>query len=288
MDFSLPTYSQISTSFFDILLFFKKTPIKNYMFAHEAAIPLILAVGLSLYLMAKARKSHVFRSRLLDVLRIILFSICLYSLTPWAENQNMAKHTHTYSNWKMFYFTNQSALLSLVTVAFGFIYRYRSKCFKIYNTILPTAIAFETFLVTAFWYLYFKYPTALINKKATLPGFETPLLTELGLHLFPLVLLLIDQIDFRIEKTKMQTRYLIGHLSCWVSIATTLRIVKGKFMYPFLNLIKNVYLLGVTFVLFFIVILVIQKTYISLKKKSNGPLCPDTSYVDGEVLYHRV
>lgn len=262
---------QKASKHIQIFLFLKILLSKNLMYQHNIAISLVLAIGFISYFTLKlwrSRLSSSHKTYILNTLRIILSTICLYSLTPWAENQNMLKHRHTYSNLKMLYFTNQSACLSLIAVGFGFIYRYKSKYFQIYNTILPTAIAFETFLVSIFWPLYFKIPSAVMNKKATMPGFETPILTELGLHLFPFILLIVDQIDFKIKRTRVQSVYLITHLASWISIIVSLRLVKGKFMYPIMNYTKNIFILAGGFGLCALMIYLIHYSYIYLKRKS--------------------
>lgn len=186
--------------------------------------------------------SQDFRRKLLITVKTLLLSTCLYTLTPYSKNPKQLTCVHNYSNLEFLYFTNQSLYFTCFTVPVGLLCRYfthmdrKSHLFTLYNLLLPISLTFEIVVTGLFWCLYFIKKELIVNKRFLQPGFETPLLTELGIHLFPLVLLVIDQLDVPLTKTKGQTIFILSYLTVWSIAVIIAGEMKGKYLYGFMEL----------------------------------------------------
>ncbi|ELA42518.1 uncharacterized protein VICG_00270, partial [Vittaforma corneae ATCC 50505] len=153
------------------------------------------------------------KKRMIFMTKVILFIICCYAVTPYSNNPKQREYKHTYSDLKFLYFTNQSLYFTVLTVAVGFIYRLKPRLFEFYNTLLPVALTFEIVVTGVFWSLYFVDKKLIVNTNFLKPGYETPILTELGLHLFPLILLILDQVDVKLRQTRLQSWFMTCYLA---------------------------------------------------------------------------
>lgn len=171
--------------------------------------------------------------------KALLFFVCLYSATPYSKNPRQEEHQFAYSNLKFLFMTNQGLYITLCVVAIGFIYRITGRFSRIYNTLLPVATVIETLITSAFWILYFSNKKAIINKKFLEPGYETPLLTELGVHLFPFILLLLDQYNLYIVSSFRQHLMIGWHFLTWFSIVMNVQYTLKKPIYPFMKYTFN-------------------------------------------------
>lgn len=202
------------------------------------------------------------------VTKLILFLISLYSVTPYVRNVNQLNYIHLYSNMEWLYFTHISLYLSLFTVTVGFIHRFYKNLFPLYNTLIPIAMSFEFIVTFTFWILYAIDPALILNKFSLIPGNENPFIQELGQHLFPLVLLVVDQVGIDVKSTWFLFPLQILLLLVWLLVIKMVGDVKGKFIYPWMNkpmppLQKM--LLGIGFAL---AVYCSNSVYFALKEKS--------------------
>ena len=199
-----------------------------------------------------------------------LFGACFYSATPYSTNEKYAKIRHPYSDLDFLYFTNISLYLTLLTVVIGIIYRYKKSFSSIYNVLLPMALSLEIIVTIMFWSLYMIDPALIKNKNSLLPGYETPIITELGQHLFPVILLSINQRQMKIIYHKFQTLAFITLLIIWYTVVTIIAHQRGKYIYRFMSEIKNDQTRFALFCLFIAIAYLIHRTYIKIKARSSS------------------
>lgn len=186
---------------------------------------------------------NIKRPLFLHTVKALLLLVCLYSSTALAENKMQRLVQHSYSSYPYVYFTTQTLYLSLLTSALGAMYRIsrksrswaRSVLFGLLNTVMPVTLSLEVITTGVFWPLYFYNKKLVIHPRYTDPGYETPVLTELGKHLFPLAMLLLEQADIPLEKTIYQSLFLVGYLLSYYALVTVFAMKTGKYLYPFLN-----------------------------------------------------
>lgn len=177
--------------------------------------------------------------------RTALFLVCLYSATPFAQNKMQRLVRHLYSDYHYLYFTNQTLYLSLLTSVLCTAYRLLRKsrlkaiALLVINTMLPVILSLETIKTCLFWSLYFYNKKLVIYPKYTLPGYETPLLTELGMHLFPLFMLLLEQADMPLERTVCQPMLLVSYVLFYYALITAFAARTGKYLYLFLDVMSS-------------------------------------------------
>jgi hypothetical protein len=201
------------------------------------------------------------------LIKVSLFIICCYCCTDYSNNPKQLEYIHTYSDVKFLYFTNQSLYFTVFTLIISFIDSYRLHISEIYNILLPISITLETIVTAMFWSLYFIDRKLIVNKNFLRAGYETPLLTELGVHLFPLILLIIDQIGKRFEKSKARSMFLSFYLILWGGIIVVLGNKRGKYLYPFMNLLPGDFVRIPVFIAVFFLFHWICKCYVKLKTK---------------------
>lgn len=172
-----------------------------------------------------------------------------------------------YSDIEALYMTNMGLYLSIFAVSIGFIKQRSTNLAKIYTSILPTVFTIEFGVTTVFWTFYAIDPKFLVNRKFLLEGYQTPLLTELGIHLFPFILLFIDQYNVPMPNDKKQRAFLLIFFTSWITTVVILGETKGKYLYPFMNKFSN----GFPKILYFYasipVFYLIGTTYLRLKTR---------------------
>lgn len=190
-----------------------------------------------------SRKKPMF----LHTIKAALLAVCLYSTTTFAENKMQRLVRHSYSSYPYLYFTNQTLYLSILTSVFGVLHRFAKRSrngpgrtlLVLLNSMLPVALSLEAVTTGVFWSLYFYNKKLVIHPRYTEPGYETPILTELGKHLFPLILLLVEQIDVSLEKTICQPLLLVSYLMFYYALVTVFAMRIGKYPYSFLNTMNS-------------------------------------------------
>lgn len=213
------------------------------------------------------------KQTLLKLLKFGLFVLCIYSVTRFGENPNQRECCHMYSGFYYLYFTFQNVYLATFTAILGFVYRHSSEkirktVFSAYNTVLPVSTVLSFGVTVVFWSLFFYDKKLIIFWKYTEPGYETYMLTELGQHLFPLLLLFLEQIDIKITQTPYQVYFMMLYLITYGIVIKIFAMNLGKYIYPGLRFIGNNSLLGAFFIFTIMMIYyMIYRLFISLKTK---------------------
>lgn len=203
--------------------------------------------------------------------KVILLAIIIYSATSYAENPNQLaiKIQRGVVDTKFLFWTHQSLLATVITVSLGFIRRLTRNRWvgKVYFTLLPIAFTMELVVVCMFWPLYFLKPELIISRQFLQPYYKTYLLTELGQHLFPFVLITLDQWGVIIRKHVLQTFLQIAHFSVWAAFVFASGSKRGRYIYPFLNKITS--LGGIIFTFFLVCTLMctVLRIYLKIKDK---------------------
>lgn len=214
------------------------------------------------------------RNVIFNVVKAALFLVCIYSITRFGENPNQRQFTHLYTNYYFFYFTFQNVYLALIVAILGLLLRTTSgkikeRVFQIYNAITPVAIAFSIAVTLGFWTMYFVNKRMVIYYKFTLPGNETYLLTELGQHLFPIILLLLEQYDVKLVKSSSQIIFMTLYLIYYCSAVEILKMKLGKYIYPGLKVFSENHLFPVFFFGLSMCFYLIYRGFISLKTQGS-------------------
>lgn len=267
-DINIDNRTAISTNVFILLLFMAIILAFPSYALHSSILLNILGIYQNnrKYILSIIPKNS---KELIEVLKKILFIICIYAATPFSVNINQRNYIYTYSKLTWVFLSNLSLYLTIFTVSIYYIYRYFNKNIKLrklLNNILPTVLTFEIIVTLIFWTLYFYDEKLLINKKFLQPGFTTPLLSQLGIHLFPFVLLFFVQNDIKINKTKEQQIVFFGTLLSWLTALIYFGESKGKYAYPIFNYLRrNILTFQVSILFVIIFFYMIHSIYVKLK-----------------------
>lgn len=218
---------------------------------------------------------------ILMVLRFGFLITCIYALTPFSRNPNVIKYKNLYDNMKFLFITYIALYISIVNGCLTNYYRYFYKkkknnqideydqseqMYRVTNFSIIFSFTFNILVSVVFWTLYFINKKLIVNKNSLIPGCETYLLTELSEHLFPLILSFLEQIDFKLRKTRAIKISIFFALLLWTVLVHIAKRYKKQFLYPFLEM--NIYLRFIFFILVFLFNLISVKLIFFINKKT--------------------
>lgn len=172
--------------------------------------------------------------KLLYLVKLGLYAVCFYSATPYSDNPVQAAYRHKYYEIMPIYFTRQSLYLTLVTGLFSFLNLNSPQMYLPYSILLPTTLINEFVLTLGFWFLFTYKPSLIVHRRFLKDPMRTPFIQEMGLHLFPLIFLILDQADITILETAMQKTFLFSFLFMWGFTVILLQKIKGVYLYGFM------------------------------------------------------
>lgn len=171
---------------------------------------------------------------------LLLIKACLAALTALSafghlENPNCRGLKDVYSGHKYLYFTNISAYFTLMAYLAGIMYRSTDRIYSTYNLLLQMALSLETVTVVVFWCLYLVDKRLIKHPKSFIPGCETPILEELSAHVFPFVLVLIEQHDVPITRSQYLGPFIISIAATYYVATRVYAHYLGEYIYSFLG-----------------------------------------------------
>lgn len=203
---------------------------------------------------------------MLNVLRLVLLAICIYSCTGFAQNPKQSEYPHRYSKYPYAMFTNVSAYSTILVSLAGIIYRATGALHGIYNLTLPVILSFELFITVMFWPCFLICPNAIVYHIYLKDPYKTPLLTELGVHLLPFCLLYLEQLRFNVVESTHHKLFLFGFLALYVVMICYFNFMLERFPYRIFNSLSTPELCLVLSVVC-LICYVIFATYMRLKKR---------------------
>lgn len=195
----------------------------------------------------------------------MLLCCCIFAMTPYSVNPKQRMYKQPYDNLQFLYFTNILLYYTVLTSFILLIVRLQRRkrrlleqkisenaneispkqtlvspwhvwMAKIGNFCLCMSPVCNAITTTVFWTCYAINPKLIVNKNSLLPGCHTYIITELSIHLFPLLISCLEQIDIKLTATKVQP---ISFLVLFVFWATAIHIAKHYkkiFLYKFLEM----------------------------------------------------
>ncbi|ADM11239.1 uncharacterized protein Eint_030950 [Encephalitozoon intestinalis ATCC 50506] len=169
-----------------------------------------------------------------EILKVTLLGFCVYGTLDYALPEQVVQSINRTSGGKFVYLTVLSLYLTIITTVIGYLTRTKvgKSLETTYKDLLALSFSLEGIVTLLFWILYFINPTLLKSRKLYSEGIQESLLTELSQHLFPLLLLLICQIDVRLKKRKRCISFVFGFGILYFLETWYFYTVDGKWPYP--------------------------------------------------------
>lgn len=190
--------------------------------------------------------------------RMALLSLCIYAATPFSINPKQLEMPTEYTHIKWLYFTHISLYHTILTSSLLIISRIKRRLFdeesnasdhspskrtspagpldSLISMCLCTSMLFNFITTGVFWSLYFIYREAIVHKKYLVPGYETYLLTELSLHLFPLCLSFLEQLTLPLKKSVYHLLFTEAFVVLWATAIHIAKIGRKRYLYGFLSI----------------------------------------------------
>lgn len=171
------------------------------------------------------------------ILRSILLSLCIYGCTNYCLPQEIIDYCNTLSGGKYIYLTNISLYLTVGTLCLGIFVRY----FK-YPRLLPTYVnlvsvllPLELLVTILFWVLFLVDPTLVRDKDLYDKGVRVDLLSDLSMHLFPFVALVLEQYDVEFIRELSHVIFFSVFCVVYFLLCLVFSKVNGFWVYPILD-----------------------------------------------------
>lgn len=200
-----------------------------------------------------------------ELLKITLLSLCIYAATDYAHPPEANELAKSLAGNNFLYLTHWGLYLTIFTIIVGYTANSLSnhKLLLIYKNLLSITIPVEIFIVTAYWGLYFIDPMLVRNRDLYIAGVRTSTLTDISLHLVPLILLIVDQTSIQIEEQNFHYFILSIVGFFYFAFSYYYSTINGSWPYPFLDDLstKN---RSIFIVVFIFIILVYYKAYFKI------------------------
>lgn len=167
--------------------------------------------------------------------RSFLIVTSVFSLFDYLENPKALKMGSTYSNYKYLLFTKISLFITIVAAVSGIINRLTGNYHFVKNFLLPISFTFEFIVTSVYWTLFVIDKRLIVDKESLVPGNETPLISQLASHIFPLILSCIEYIDFDLKPQWHHLIFFIFFGIFYYTLVTIYASLFGKYVYPFLD-----------------------------------------------------
>lgn len=172
-----------------------------------------------------------------EVFKGVLFVLCIYGTTDYAQAKENVDLSNRLAGRNHIYFTHLSLYMTIVTLLLSYLVKHFgiSSMREIYRDTLSITMPIECLVTTIFWILNCIDPTLLKNRELYLAGVRTPLISELSLHLLPLVLLLSDQIGVKVYERKRHYWMFVSISSIYFLTIYYFHLLNKCWVYPFLD-----------------------------------------------------
>lgn len=167
--------------------------------------------------------------------RSFLILTSIFSLFDYVENPNTIKSTSEYANYKYLLFTKISLFLTIVSAISGIITRLTGSFYFVRNFFLPISFTFEFIVTFIYWFLFLLDKKLIVDKETLKPGNETPVLSRLSSHVFPLLLSCIEYTDFTLKPCDYHLMFFVLFAVIYYVFVTIYAVYFGKYIYPFLD-----------------------------------------------------
>jgi len=165
--------------------------------------------------------------------KFLLLSVSVYSFEPLSNNFKPQISRIQYTKDDFLFFTNISLFYTTFCVIVGFLKQLAPTLNKLHRFLLPTSIVLEMMVTTFFWILFLINPS-LVKKDFNKSGFSLlSLYTEFPKHLFPLLILMIEQAGMKLERMWTHKLFFIGFGIFYGSLSEILIISESNYLYPF-------------------------------------------------------
>lgn len=221
------------------------------------------ATNISLFLISpKMRQKESFYK---VFVRSFLIVTSVFSLFDFLENPRAMAIKDLYSSHKYILFTKISLFLTLMSALSGIIHRLTGNYSFMRDFLLPISFTFEFIVTSVYWTLFVIDKRLIINSESLKSGLETPMISMLASHIFPMVLSCIEHLDFTSRVNSYHMIFFAIFAILYYMVVTAYASYFGKYIYPFLDKLN-----GWQKMLFFVGIFIVGSGVYLLQSKVFG------------------
>lgn len=168
--------------------------------------------------------------------KILLSIISISSFEPLSNSFRSEVNRIPYTKNEFLHFTSISLFYTIFCVFVGLVKDWNPVLDQLHKFILPTSIVLEMMVTLLFWSLFLTNPSLV--KCASFRGARdiVPYYSnEFPKHLFPLIILLMEQSGMDLRRAWKHRIFLIFFSIAYFVLAEALIICESNYLYPFLR-----------------------------------------------------
>ncbi|KAF9764843.1 UPF0641 membrane protein [Nosema granulosis] len=176
------------------------------------------------------------------VLRSLLLSLCIYGCLDYCLPQEIRDYIASVHGGKYLYLTNMCLYFTVGTLVVGMSVRYFS-CKGLvvsYINLVSVVLPLELLVTVLFWTLFLIDPTLVRDKDLYEQGVRVDLLSDLSMHLFPFIALLLEQYDIKIVREKSHVLFFSIFCVFYFLLCLAFSRANGFWVYPILDKLSPV------------------------------------------------
>lgn len=172
-----------------------------------------------------------------EILKGVLLIFCVYGTTDYSQPKEWVDFVNKLAGGSHIYITQLSLYMTIITLVLSYCVKHMgvSSIKEIYRDFLSITLPMEGLVTTVFWTLNSIDPTLLKNKELYMAGVRTPLICEVSLHLFPFLVLLLDQVEVNIYEKKRHYWFFGIFGSIYFIVIHHFQRLNDYWVYPFLG-----------------------------------------------------
>ncbi|KAK1349138.1 FAR-17a/AIG1-like protein [Hamiltosporidium tvaerminnensis] len=178
------------------------------------------------------------------IVRIFGLFLCFYGVSERTMPLEMASALRMSFGGRQQFLTIIGLNATILTLIFGLVIRYarldkNGNIFKYVSSfhtfLLSLIIPVEMTITILFWVLYLKDPTLLISKEFYERNIKIRLFSNLCMHLFPFILLIIEIIDTNIKRSNIHLIAIIIFSITYYFWVSFIASMNKRWPYPLLD-----------------------------------------------------
>lgn len=178
-----------------------------------------------------------------QVIRIFLFISCMYGTTDYCLPKEVVNLQKTLYGSKYIYLTNICLYLTVLCLIMGYMVRYKEMSFikNIYKHSVTVMLPLNGLVSILFWVLYSIDPTLLRDKDLHDQGVRISVFTDLCVHLFPFLSLIIEIRGLKVNRQRSHLIFYGYFTILYYILCLYFSTLNGIWVYPIMGKIDTFY-----------------------------------------------
>ncbi|KAF5140138.1 integral membrane [Vairimorpha ceranae] len=182
-------------------------------------------------------KANYIESSNIKILKIFLLISCLYGTTDYCIPEEFTKYYKSLYGSKYIFLTNICLYLTVICLLMGILVRHFSVRYikNFYKNSVCVLLPLNGLVTILFWSLYTIDPTLIRDKDFYDRNVRINIFTDICVHLFPFISLLIETKDIIIQKQRYHLIFYVFFTFFYYMLCLYYSNLNNMWVYPLLG-----------------------------------------------------